>query len=208
MTHNYYGPEYSNEEIEKVLKEHKIKYEKIGYPEKIAAKMIFDGKIIGWFQGKMEFGQRALGNRSILASPLTAEMKDKINASIKFRESFRPFAPAVLQEKQDEYFETDNGGDVPFMEKVYMIKPEKQKVIPAVTHVDGSGRIQSVLKSTNKKFHDLIAEFEKLSTVPVVLNTSFNLNGEAIVCSPKDAIKTFISCGMDALFIGNYLIEK
>src|SRR3989339_9422 len=208
MSHNYYGPQYTNSEIEETLKGHNLKYE---YEEHIlqkTAKLLSEGNIIGWFQGRMEFGQRALGNRSILADPRKVDMRDKVNRAVKFRESFRPFAPAVLKEKQKEYFEIGKGGDVPFMEKVYPVIPDKQDKIPAVVHVDGSGRIQTVTKELNPKFYSLIEEFEKITHVPIVLNTSFNLNGEPIVCTPNDAIKTFYSCGLDVLVLGNYIVQK
>lgn len=208
MSHNYYGPQYTNKEIEETLKGYNLNYT---YEEKIsqkAAKLLSEGNIIGWFQGRMEFGQRALGNRSILADPRKTDMNDRVNRAVKFRESFRPFAPAVLKEKQEEYFEIGKGGDVPFMEKVYPVIPDKREQIPAVVHIDGSGRIQTVIKELNPKFYSLIEEFEKITHVPIVLNTSFNLNGEPIVCTPNDAIKTFYSCGLDVLVIGNYIVQK
>ena len=208
QTHNYWGPGYSDDEIKRTLDAYKIKYHLLQDPEKSAAKAIADGKIIGWFQGKMEFGQRALGNRSILCDPRDASMKDKVNSAIKYRESFRPFAPSILEEEVRNYFDIEEGVSVPFMERVYPILPEKRKVIPAVTHADGTGRLQTVHKDTNPKYHRLISEFGRITGVPVVFNTSFNLNGEPIVCSPKDAIRTFYSCGMDCLFLGKFLIEK
>lgn len=208
MSHNYYGPQYTNKEIEETLKGYNLNYtyeEQI--PQKVA-KLLSEGNIIGWFQGRMEFGQRALGNRSILADPRKIDMNDRVNRAVKFRESFRPFAPAVLKEKQEEYFEIGKGGDVPFMEKVYPVIMDKRDQIPAVVHVDGSGRIQTVIKELNPKFYSLIEEFEKITQVPIVLNTSFNLNGEPIVCTPSDAIKTFYSCGLDVLVLGNYIVKK
>ena len=208
MIHNYFGPQYSNPEIEKTLTGYGVRHRMEHDIEGYAARLISEGKIIGWFQGRMEFGQRALGNRSILADPRREEMKDKVNRAVKFREAFRPFAPAVLKERQEEYFDTNGGGDVPFMEKVYHVKAEMRSRIPAVTHVDGSGRIQTVTRDSNPRFYGLIREFEKLSGIPVVLNTSFNLNGEPVVCTPTDAIRTFFSCGLDALVIGNYVITK
>ena len=209
IKHNYFGPSYTKEEIKNTLSEFKLPFVYNDDVSQLAAKYISDGKIIGWFQGSMEFGQRALGNRSILADPRNPNMKDVINKAVKFREGFRPFAPAVLKEKQREYFEMeDTDGDVPFMEKVYPVKSSKRGDIPAVCHVDGSGRIQTVDKETNPKFYALIKEFEKISGVPVVLNTSFNLNNEPIVCSPKDALRTFFSCGLDVLIIDNYVVVK
>ncbi len=208
MQHNYYGPQYTDSEIEETLKGYNLNYTYEENISKKAAKLISEGNIIGWFQGRMEFGQRALGNRSILADPRNGDMKDKVNRAVKFRESFRPFAPAVIKEKQEEYFEIGKGGDVPFMEKVYSVKPDKRNEIPAVVHVDGSGRIQTVTNELNPEFYSLIEEFKKITSIPIVLNTSFNLNGEPIVCSPGDAIKTFYTCGLDALVIGNYIVHK
>lgn len=208
MIHNYYGPGFSDREIEEALKGYNLSYEYNKEIEAQAARHISEGKIIGWFQGRMEFGQRALGNRSILADPRRSDMKDKVNSAVKFRESFRPFAPAVIKERQADYFEIGQGGDVPFMEKVYMVKADKKEKIPAVVHVDGSGRIQTVLTETNQTFHTLIEEFEKITGIPIVLNTSFNLNGEPIVCTPVDAIRTFFSCGLDLLIIGNFIVKK
>lgn len=206
--HNYYGPKFSDSEIKETLDKYKIRYAYIENIEKYAAKFIFEGKIVGWFQGRMEFGQRALGNRSILADPRDPAMKDKVNKAVKYREAFRPFAPSILEDQVSEYFECDKDARVPFMEKVFMIKSEKRKIIPAVTHIDGSGRLQTVKKQVNPRYYRLIAEFEKLSGIPIVLNTSFNLKGEAIVCTPTDALRTFFSCGLDVLVLGNFVVVK
>ena len=208
MNHNYYGPGYSNEEIKKELDNYKLQYTTVDNIEEFTAGLLAKGEIIGWFQGRMEFGQRALGNRSILADPRLSSMKDELNARIKYREWFRPFAPAILGERVEEYFEVHGPEEVRFMEKVYKIKSEKTGLIPAVAHVDGSGRLQTVDREQNPRFHKLISEFDKLTGVPVIVNTSFNLNGEPIVCTPTDAIKTFYACGLDALVLGNYVIEK
>jgi len=208
MRHNYFGRAYSNEEIEAELVRRKIPHTRLEDASAAGARLLRDGKILGWFQGGSEFGQRALGNRSILADPTRAEMKDLVNASIKYRESFRPFAPAILAERQEEVLDMPNGANIHFMEKVFPIRPEWQARIPAVTHYDGSGRPQTVLKETNPRFHTLIGEFEKLSGVPVVLNTSFNINGMPMVESPGDAISCFYGCGLDALIMGDFLIEK
>ena len=135
-------------------------------------------------------------------------MKDKINSAIKYRESFRPFAPAILENMTTEYFEVEEDEKVPFMEKVFMIKEDKRKIIPSVTHVDGSGRLQTVSQEDNPIFYSLISRFFEKTDVPVLLNTSFNLNGEPIVCSPTDAIRTFYNCGLDILIIGNYVVTK
>ena len=156
----------------------------------------------------MEFGQRALGSRSILADPRRADMKDRINAAVKYREGFRPFAPAVLEENAAEWFIMQIGQRVPYMECVLPVRPEKRETIPAVVHTDGSGRLQTVCATSNLGFHTLITRFAELTGVPIVLNTSFNINNEPIVESPADALRTFFSSGMDALAIGSFLVEK
>jgi len=206
MIHNYLGPGYTNDEIAVELDKYKIPYKKIASPSKKAAELIAEGAIIGWFQGRLEFGDRALGNRSILADPRNDKMKDLVNSTIKYRENFRPFAPAILAEEISEYFDEDE--PAPFMERVLPIKKEKQALIPAVTHVDGSGRLQSVTPGQNKPFYELISHFKNLTGVPIVLNTSFNLKGEAMVCSPYDAIRTFYTSGLDHLILGDFLISK
>jgi carbamoyltransferase len=205
MTNAYTGPSFSEEMIEKTINSYNLKYcYKEDYTE-YAAKLIADGKIVGWFNGRMEFGPRALGNRSILADPRRPEMKDILNARIKHRESFRPFAPTILKEYTAEFFEYDE--ESPFMLLVYPIKPEKRKLIPAVTHVDGTGRLQTIKKEDNPPYYDLINNFYKLTGIPVVLNTSFNEN-EPIVCSPEDAIKCFLTTKIDALFLSHFCIER
>ncbi len=181
-------------------------YEFLENPPKKAAQLLSCGKIVGWFQGKMEAGARALGNRSILADPRKAEMKNIINKAVKYRESFRPFVPSVLYEKTPEYF--GDNYPVPFMEKVYKIKTTKRKLIPAVVHVDGTGRLQTVKKKDNPLYWQLIKEFEKITSILLVLNTSFNIKGEPIVYSPKDAISCFYNTGLDYLFMGNFLVKK
>lgn len=206
MESNYYGPGYSDTEIFDHLKKYKIAHKHLSYPSKTGADLIASGKIIGWFQGRLEFGDRALGDRSILADPRDPFMKDKVNETVKYRESFRPFAPSILIEYLDKYFE--KASPTPFMEKVFPILKEKRGIIPAVTHEDGTGRLQTVSKKQNKLYYNLIEEFRKLTGIPLVLNTSFNLKGEPIVCSPQDALRTFYSSGLDALIIGSYLIEK
>jgi len=181
----------------------------VKYPDseikKRAARDIADGLVVGWFQGRMEFGPRALGNRSILVDPRRAEMKDVLNQRIKKREPFRPFAPSILAEHVGEYFEQTH--PAPTMLMVYQIKPERRAEIPAVTHVDGSGRLQTVSRDENARFYQLIEEFYKLTGVPVVLNTSFNEN-EPIVCTPRDAIDCFLKTRMDVLYIGNYAVRR
>jgi predicted NodU family carbamoyl transferase len=169
------------------------------------ARAIADGLVIGWFQGRMEWGPRALGNRSILCDPRRADMKDILNAKIKRRESFRPFAPSILREAVGEWFEQDD--DVPFMMQVFNVREEKRALIPAVTHVDGSGRLQTVHLETNPLYHQLISEFCSLTSVPLVLNTSFNEN-EPVVCRPEEAVDCFLRTKMDVLVLENFFLER
>ena len=166
---------------------------------------IADGKVVGWFQGRMEWGPRALGNRSIVCDPRRADMKDILNAKIKRRESFRPFAPSVLEEAVAEWFEEDD--DVPFMMQVFQIREEKRPLIPAVTHVDGSGRLQTVYRRTNPRYYRLIEAFRELTGVPMVLNTSFNEN-EPVVCEPKEALDCFLRTKMDVLVMENTVLDR
>ena len=203
---NYLGPSFSNDQIKKTLKKYKIRFEYLKKPEKIAAKSISEQKIIGWFQDGIEFGDRALGNRSILADPRQKNMKDRVNMSVKYREKFRPFAPSILFEKTKDYFLNPQSSF--FMEKTLRIRKSKQILIPAITHKDGTGRLQTVKKENNSKFYDLINEFYKITGIPLVLNTSLNYKGEPIVCTPDDAIKTFFLSGLDELYLGNYKIKK
>jgi carbamoyltransferase len=166
---------------------------------------IADGRVVGWFQGRMEWGPRALGNRSILCDPRRADMKGILNAKIKRRESFRPFAPSVQREAVPEWFEEDD--DVPFMMQVFQIKESQRAKIPAVTHVDGSGRLQTVERSTNPLYWQLIDSFRQLTGVPMVLNTSFNEN-EPVVCRPEEALDCFLRTKMDVLVLGSSYIER
>ena len=175
-------------------------------PAEAAAELLSRGKILGWFQGRMEFGPRALGARSILADARDPEMNAKVNNAVKFREWWRPFAPSLKREAANEYLE--GATDSPFMILTAQVRAEKRSVIPAVTHVDGSARPQTVEKEVNPLYWRLLDEFEKRTGVPVVMNTSFNLRGEAIVHTPTDAVRTFFSSGMDALVIGSFLVEK
>ncbi len=204
----YYGPSFDDNEIERTLNRYKIRYEKKTNIEKYASKKISDGSLIGWFQGKMEFGHRALGNRSILADPRRKNIKNLINKAVKFREDFRPFAPAILQEYQQNIMIMPKNRNVYFMERAYKFRKEWVNKIPGVVHTDKTGRVQTVSKKINPKFYNLIKYFNDITGVPVVLNTSFNLNGEPIVLSPSDAIRTFYSCGLDILILGNYVIKK
>jgi carbamoyltransferase len=208
IVHNYWGPEYTDEQCLDVARRFKIASEVVADPSARAAKDLADGKIIGWFQGPMEFGQRALGNRSILLDPRRKDGKDVVNAAIKFREAFRPFAPAILADKTHEWFECAPGTKVPFMERVLPFRAAKRELVPAVVHVDGSGRLQTVDRNSSPRYHALIEAFEKLTGIPIVLNTSFNLNGEPIVCSPEDAIRTFYTCALEVLYLGNVRIAK
>ena len=203
----YTGSKFSNEEIESFLQEKKIKYERLEDDElydRITNKLIEPG-VVGWFSGRAEFGPRALGARSIIADPRNAKAKDLLNAKIKRRESFRPFAPSILKEYVADYFTKVE--DVPFMEKVFPIKPEKQSIIPAVTHVDGTGRLQTVDKLVSPRYYNLIERFRQKTGVPILLNTSFNEN-EPIVNTPAEALDCFLRTQMDMLVLENCLIER
>lgn len=204
----YLGKEYSKGEIEKAFLnyEGKIQVEECVDVFSKAAASIADGRIVGWFQGRSECGPRALGNRSILADPRNPDMKDHLNAKVKFREAFRPFAPSILWEHQKEYFDLDIPS--PYMLMVSDIHEEKRCLIPSVTHVDGTGRLQTVMKELNPKFYKLIKKFNEITGVPIVLNTSFNIRGEPIVETPDDAIRCFLGTGIDELYINNFFIQK
>ena len=205
MNHCYWGPEYSDDEIEKFLKWTKVPYKKLKEIAKETAQILADDKIIGWYQGRMEFGPRALGSRSILASPINENMQTRLN-EIKDREDFRPVAPVVLEEDADEWFEDAHYS--PFMLFVYNVKPEKANEIPAVRHVDGTARIQTINEQQHPAYYTLLKEFKKLTGVPVLVNTSFNTRSEPIVCTPRDAIECFWTSPFDALVIGSFLLEK
>ena len=206
MRHGYWGPSFDDDVIEKALLTYKIRHTKLSDAAVTAAQLMSDGKILGWFQGRMEFGPRALGSRSILADPRDPEMNAKVNNAVKFREWWRPFAPSFKKEAAPEYLES--AYDSPFMILTAQVRPEKRSVIPSVTHVDGSARPQTVEREINPLYYRMIDEFGKITGVPVVMNTSFNLRGEAIVHTPTDALRTFFSSGMDALVIGSFLVEK
>jgi len=207
MRHSYLGPEFSPPQIEAELKKNNLRFQKLEREPLLesVANRIAAGEVVGWFQGRMEWGPRALGNRSILAHPGLPHMKDVLNARIKHREWFRPFAPSVVAEHQHEYFEHDHPS--PFMLHVYKIRPEKREQLCAVNHVDGTGRLQSVARQENPLYYDLIRTFGRKSGTPVLLNTSFNEN-EPIVCAPKEAIDCFQRTRMDALAIGPYLVSR
>jgi carbamoyltransferase len=206
MRHGYWGPSFDDASIEKALSTYKIRHAKLSDPAGTAAQLLSNGKILGWFQGRMEFGPRALGSRSILADPRDPEMNAKVNNAVKFREWWRPFAPSFKKGAAPDYLES--AFDSPFMILTAQVRPEKRSVIPSVTHVDGSARPQTVEREINPLYYRLIDEFGKITGVPVILNTSFNLRGEAIVHTPTDALRTFFSSGMDALVIGSFLVEK
>jgi len=210
MEHAYWGPEYSDKDIRKTLDHEGLKYKKDKNLVHDVAARIAEGKIVGWFQGRNEWGPRALGNRSLLADPRSPKMKSILNKRIKKRESFRPFAPSVLSEQVHNWFDISpdcKSISTEFMEINFDVKKDKRKKIPAITHKDSTSRIQSVNKNTNPLYHKLISSFYKQTGVPLILNTSFNDN-EPIVCSPEDAIKTFMRTQMDYLVIGNYLVSK
>tara|TARA_X000000368_G_scaffold10307_1_gene8222 strand:- start:1230 stop:3065 length:1836 start_codon:yes stop_codon:yes gene_type:complete len=228
MLGSYLGPKYEDKEIEKILNQLGANYKKISYEELISttAKELANDKTVGWFQGRMEFGPRALGGRSILADPRSNKMQKQLNLKIKFRESFRPFAPSVLREDVSDWFELDH--DSPYMLLVSEVKKSKQikmsdndkklfgieklnitrSLIPAITHVDYSARIQTVHKETNPKYHDLLSEFKKITECPVLVNTSFNVRGEPIVCSIEDAFNCFMGTNLDILSVENFLLYK
>jgi len=207
MKNAYLGPEFSNEEIEKYLLKKGIEYEYLEerYLNKTISDLLIDKKVIGWFQGKMEFGPRALGARSILADPRNPDAKTIVNAKIKFREEFRPFAPTVLDNRVNSIFELNKPS--PFMLLVAQVREDKRN-IPAVTHVNGSARIQTISHEDHPVYYDLINEFYRKSGCPVVLNTSFNLRGEPIVCTPNEAYLCFMRSGLDYLVLGNFLLDK
>ena len=210
QTHAYTGSEFSDQECHIAAE--------ANLPENCSAQSfeqdalldhvteaILDGKVVGWFQGRMEFGARALGNRSLLGDPRRTDMRDLINLKIKFREKFRPFAPSILEEYVGEWF--DPAEPSPFMERVLPIRPEKHAEIPAVTHVDGSGRLQTVSKETNPLYHALITRFFEKTGVPILLNTSLNEN-EPVVRTPEEAISCFARTAMDMLVLGNTVIRR
>jgi len=214
-SHAYWGPAYSDVEIAALLQRRAAELQadgctteldcEPGHLARSTAEAIARGEVVGWFQGRMEWGPRALGNRSIVCDPRRADMKDILNRKIKRRESFRPFAPSVLREAVPEWFEID--GDVPFMMQVYPIREDKRSQIPAVTHVDGSGRLQTVSASANPRYHALISAFQSVTGVPMVLNTSFNEN-EPVVCTPAQALDCFLRTKMDRLVLGSHVVHR
>jgi carbamoyltransferase len=215
MDHAYWGPGFGDVAIAELLAGHAgaiadagCTVERIGDEALLCertARAIADGDVVGWFQGRMEWGPRALGSRSIVCDPRRADMKDILNRKIKRRESFRPFAPSILREATAEWFEVDD--DVPFMMQVYPIRADKRAAIPAVTHVDGSGRLQTVTRAANPRYYRLIEAFRAITGVPLVLNTSFNEN-EPVVCTPAEALDCFLRTRMDLLAIGDFLVSR
>ncbi len=213
LIHAHLGTEYSDDEIRAFLERHDIAYEYIEDDEEFydfVAQRLADGYVAGWFRGRFEWGPRALGSRSIIADPRKPEMKEKLNAKIKFREAFRPFAPSVLEERANEYFdipEAERHIPARFMLYVTPVREEKRSVLPAITHEDGSGRLQTVFKDINPPYHRVIERFGEITGVPVIMNTSFNLKGEPIVEDPSHAFNTFSLSGMDYLFMNNFIVK-
>jgi carbamoyltransferase len=205
--HAYLGPEFSDAESARYFDQAGAKYVTLSDAElvKRTAELLSESNVIGWFQGRMEFGPRALGGRSILADPRDAKMRDTLNMKIKFREGFRPFAPSVLMDKASEWFEIDC--DSPYMLLVAQVR-EGKRTIPSVTHVDNSARLQTVTRDEAPLYYDLIREFEKITGVPILINTSFNVRGEPIVCTPQDAYLCFMRTNMDYLVVGHHLLDK
>lgn len=213
MEHSSYGPSYSSEEIQRFLDEKKISYRKFATDEELVdevAKLLEKKAVVGWLQGRMEWGPRALGNRSILASPLYADMQDILNEKVKHRELFRPFAPVVCADDASSFFDCDLPLPEPtdYMLMVYPIKKDMRSKIPAVTHVDGSGRLQTIREKQNPLYYRVIKRFGQLSGVPILVNTSFNIRGEAIVCTPQDAYRCMMGTEIDYLVMENFLIRR
>ncbi|MCA9471190.1 MAG: hypothetical protein MRJ96_11660 [Nitrospirales bacterium] len=204
----YLGSSYSNDLIRNELEANGCKYEEIDDPTEVGAELLAQGNILGWYQGRSECGARALGNRSIISNCGSTEIRDLVNARIKYREEFRPFAPSVLQEHVSTWFETHGYEDFPYMTFTLDANQEKAANIAAVVHVDGTARVQTVRSSNNEIYHQLIQRYSQQSNVPVILNTSFNLKGQPIVESPRDALMTFYGCGLDALVMNNFVVRK
>jgi carbamoyltransferase len=205
MDHAFLGPSFEDDEIEQFLQWSKLPYRRLAKVAEETAAILEQDRVIGWFQGRMEFGPRALGARSILASPIHPEMQAKLN-EIKDREDFRPVAPVVLEEEASNWFVDARVS--PFMLFVHDVRPEKADQIPAVRHVDGTARIQTINRSQNPAYYDLLKAFQARTGVPVLVNTSFNTRGEPIVCTPRDAVESFWTSPLDALVIGPFLLEK
>ena len=208
MDHAYLGPEFSDDEIESCLKKYSLQGKKLSQDDlcEYVGQAIADNKAIGWFQGRMEFGPRALGNRSITGNAAFAGMKDILNSRIKKREAFRPFAPIVLQEHCSEYFDLKISS--PYMLLAPTVHPDKQDAVPAITHVDGTARVQTCDETSNPLLRKLIRASARRTGVPVIINTSFNRKGEPVVCRPEHAIECFLGTQMDLLAIGSFVVEK
>lgn len=202
------GPSYSNEEIVLTLERFKLPFAQMDDVIPATIEALLAQQIVGWFQGPMEFGERALGCRSILADPRDGAMKDRINSAVKYREAYRPFAPSVLEHRAHDWFEIPPQVRVPYMEQVFPFKADARASVPAVVHADGTGRLQTVSREDNPLYFKLIEAFEAATGVPILLNTSFNVKGEPIVCSPADALRTFFTSGLDVLVMGNCIIRK
>ncbi len=205
MNHAFLGPSFGDDEIEAFLMQTRLPYRRIGNMAETCADLLAQNKVLGWFQGRMEFGPRALGARSILASPIDPEMQTHLN-QIKDREDFRPVAPVVLEEEAGNWFV--NAGAAPFMVFVYQVAPDKAERIPAVRHIDGTARVQTINRAQHAEYYDLVRAFGERTGVPVLINTSFNTRGEPIVCTPRDAVESFATTPLDALAIGSFLLEK
>jgi carbamoyltransferase len=207
MEHAYWGPEFTNEQIEETLNAFQdLRFYRSEDIFSETAQLLSEGKIVGWFQGRSEVGPRALGNRSILADPSRPDMKDRVNSQVKHREPWRPFAPSVLEEAVGRYVPTAMPS--PYMILAFDTKPEAQAEIISAAHVDGTCRPQTVSRTTNPRYWQLIKRFEELTGIPAVLNTSFNVDSQPIVNTPTEAIDTFLNCGMDVLAIGDFLVWK
>ncbi|WDP89744.1 MAG: hypothetical protein HUN04_08485 [Desulfobacter sp.] len=204
----FLGPRFSTKAVRSTLENYGIPYSVCDNPSAAAAQEIYQGKLVGWFSGGMEFGERALGARSILADPRLPDIKDRINSCVKYREPFRPFAASVIDQSAHRYFDCGLNQSIPYMERVVSVRPDFRERLPGITHKDGSCRIQTVSRNIHSAYYDLLVEFSKLSQIDIVLNTSFNVQGEPIVCSPKDAIRTFFSSGLDVLFLEKCIIRK
>ena len=202
----YLGPEYSEKEIENALEESGLEYQKLGEEEKVekVAELLEEGKVVSLFQGRLEWGPRALGNRSILADPRDSSMVGRVNKKVKFREEFRPFAPTVLEDRAEEVFDME--GESPYMLFVFDVKDGWKEKIPAVTHVNGTSRIQTIREEVNRDYYRIIEKFGERTGVPVVLNTSFNVKGEPIVNTPENAVECFRNSGMDYMLMENFLV--
>ena len=206
MEHAYWGPEYSESDMQRAIGSSGLTFRRVGDVERQTARLLSEGRVIAWYQGRMEWGPRALGNRSILADPRRPEMKDVINSRVKFREPYRPFAPSVLEEDVGDYFHFT--GASPYMSFVCRVRDDRKATIPAVTHVDGTARIQTVSRKHNPRYWSLLDEFKTLTGVPILLNTSFNVKGEPSVCTPDDAVRCFLSTDLDYLVLGDTICSR